>query len=49
MQDGVGPALVSNVVSGAVLLAMHQGDLKEIVLTQVGSLEILLGEITNLC
>ena len=28
---------------------MQQGGLKEIFVTQVGSLEILLGEITNLC
>ena len=49
MPDDVGPSLVSNGVSGAVLLAMQQGGLKEIFVTQVGSLEILLGEITNLC
>ena len=42
MPDDFGPSIVSNGVNRTVLLAMQQGYLNEIVVTQVGSLEILL-------
>ena len=41
MPDYVGPALVRNDINGAVLLAMQRDDLKEIGVTQVGSLALL--------
>ena len=49
MPDDIGPALMRNDVSGTVLLAMQRDDLKEIGVTQVGSLALLLKEIANLC
>ena len=49
MPDDFGPNLVRNDINRAVLLVMQREDLKEIGVTQVGSLALLLKGIENLC
>ena len=43
------PALVRNYVNGSALLVMGREDLKEIGVTKVGPLALLVKEISNLC
>ena len=49
MPDNIGTTFLGNKVNGAALLVMVREDFKEIGVTQVGPLALLLGEITNLC
>ena len=49
MTDDIGNNFLGNKVNGVALLVMGQEDIKEIGVTQVGSLAILFEEIKNLC
>ena len=49
MPEDVGTSFLGNKVNGAALFVMGREDFKEIGVTQVGPLALLLGEITNLC
>ena len=48
MPDDVGTTFLGNKVNAAAMLVMGHEDFKEIGVTQVGPLALLLGEITNL-
>ena len=49
MSDDIGTTFLENKVNGVALLVMGREDFKEIGVTQVGPLAILLEEIKNLC
>ena len=49
MPDEIGTTFLGNKVNGVSLLIMGREDIKEIGVTQVGPLAILLEEIKNLC
>ena len=49
MSDNVRPTIVGDNINGAALLAMQREDFKDIGVTQVGPLALMLKEITNLC
>ena len=49
MTDDVGTTFLGDKVNGAALIVMGREYFKEIGVSQVGPLALLLGEITNLC